>query len=194
MFTGVDLAVDRGTRVVILGFNGAGKTTLLRLLAGVEEPDSGEVVAGHGLKLGYFAQEHDTLDLDRTVLENMQSAAPDSFDDTKVRTVLGSFLFSGDDVDKPAGVLSGGEKTRLALACLVVSSANVLLLDEPTNNLDPQSRVEILSAIERYEGAILLVTHDAGAVEALNPDRVLLLPDADEDLWSDDYLELVELA
>lgn len=194
VFTGVDLAVDRGARVVILGFNGAGKTTLLRLLAGVEETDSGEVVAGHGLKLGYFAQEHDTLDLDRTVLENMQSAAPDSFDDTKVRTVLGSFLFSGEDVEKPASVLSGGEKTRLALACLVVSSANVLLLDEPTNNLDPQSRVEILSAIERYEGAILLVTHDAGAVEALNPDRVLLLPDADEDLWSDDYLELVDLA
>ncbi|MYM18978.1 ATP-binding cassette domain-containing protein [Brevibacterium sp. 5221] len=193
VFTGVDLAIDRGTRVVVLGFNGAGKTTLLKLLAGIEAPDSGAVVPGHGLKLGYYAQEHETLDTDRTVLENMRSAAPD-LDDTGVRTVLGSFLFSGDDVHKPAGVLSGGEKTRLALATLVVSSANVLLLDEPTNNLDPASREEILSAIRRYEGAIVLVTHDEGAVSALDPDRVLLLPDADEDLWNDGYLDLVTLA
>ncbi|MCQ9366715.1 ATP-binding cassette domain-containing protein [Brevibacterium sp. 50QC2O2] len=192
VFTGVDLAIDRGSRVVILGYNGAGKTTLLRILAGLDEPDSGTVVPGHGLKLGYYAQEHETLDMDRTILENMRSAAPD-LDDTGVRTVLGSFLFSGDDVSKPTRVLSGGEKTRLALATLVVSSANVLLLDEPTNNLDPASREEILSAIHRYEGAIVLVTHDEGAVEALNPDRVLLLPDADEDMWSPDYLELVTL-
>ncbi|GAB3061766.1 ABC-F family ATP-binding cassette domain-containing protein [Sediminivirga luteola] len=193
IFTGVDLSIDRGSRVVVLGFNGAGKTTLLKLLAGLEQPDSGAVEHGHGLKLGYYAQEHETLDTSRTVLENMRSAAPD-LDDTGVRTVLGSFLFSGDDVHKPAGVLSGGEKTRLALATLVVSSANVLLLDEPTNNLDPASREEILSAIRRYEGAIVLVTHDEGAVAALEPDRVLLLPDGDEDLWSTDYQELVALA
>ncbi|MBO0518106.1 ATP-binding cassette domain-containing protein, partial [Streptomyces beijiangensis] len=90
----------------------------------------GKVVPGHGLKLGYYAQEHETLDPDRTVLENMRSSAPD-MDLVAIRKTLGSFLFSGDDVDKPAGVLSGGEKTRLALATLVVSSANVLLLDEP---------------------------------------------------------------
>ncbi|WP_349827893.1 ABC-F family ATP-binding cassette domain-containing protein [Brevibacterium litoralis] len=192
VFTGVDLAIDRGARVVILGFNGAGKTTLLKLLAGQEEPDSGEVIPGHGLKLGYYAQEHETLDHDRTVLENMRSASPD-LDDTAVRTVLGSFLFTGDDVHKPAGVLSGGEKTRLALATLVVSGANVLLLDEPTNNLDPASREEILGAIRRYEGAIVLVTHDEGAVSALDPDRVLLLPDADEDIWNDSYLDLVTM-
>ncbi|GAA1624535.1 MULTISPECIES: ribosomal protection-like ABC-F family protein [Brevibacterium] len=193
VFTGVDLAIDKGSRVVILGYNGAGKTTLLRLLAGLDEPDSGEVIAGHGLKLGYYAQEHETLDLDRSVLENMQRNSP-HLDDTAVRNVLGSFLFSGDDVHKPAGVLSGGEKTRLALATLVVSSANVLLLDEPTNNLDPASREEILSAIRRYEGAIILVTHDEGAVSALDPDRVLLLPDGDEDLWNETYLDLVTLA
>jgi ATPase subunit of ABC transporter with duplicated ATPase domains len=108
--------------------------------------------------------------------------------------VLGSFLFSGDDAMKPAAVLSGGEKTRLALAILVVSSANVLLLDEPTNNLDPASREEVLAAIRAYEGAIVLVTHDEGAVSALEPDRVLILPDGVEDLWSDDYAELVALA
>ena len=193
VFSGLDLAVDRGSRVVVLGLNGAGKTTLLRLLAGVEEADTGGVVPGHGLKIGYYAQEHETIDPDETVVGNLWRAAPE-FDDTRARSVLGSFLFSGDDADKPAGVLSGGEKTRLALAMLVVSAANVLLLDEPTNNLDPASREEILAALGKYEGAVVLVTHDEGAVEALRPERVLLLPDGDEDLWSDDYFDLVALA
>ena len=151
VFTDVDLAIDRGSRVVVLGLNGAGKTTLLRMLAGVDTPDTGQVEPGHGLKIGYYAQEHENLDVDRTVLENMKSAAPD-LGETDVRKVLGSFLFSGDDVNKPAGVLSGGEKTRLSLALLVVSSANVLLLDEPTNNLDPASREEILGALTHLRG------------------------------------------
>jgi ATPase subunit of ABC transporter with duplicated ATPase domains len=193
VFTDVDLAIDKGSRVVILGLNGAGKTTLLRILAGVDESDTGKVLPGHGLKLGYYAQEHETLDTDRTVLENLRTAAP-QLTDTEARSVLGSFLFSGDDATKPAGVLSGGEKTRLALAILVVSSANVLLLDEPTNNLDPASREEVLAAIRSYEGAIILVTHDEGAVRALEPDRVLILPDGVEDLWNEEYADLVALA
>ncbi|GAB2623351.1 ABC-F family ATP-binding cassette domain-containing protein [Streptomyces capparidis] len=193
IFTDVDLAIDKGSRVVVLGLNGAGKTTLLRLLSGVEKPDTGRVEAGHGLKLGYYAQEHETLDPDRTVLENMRSAAPD-MDLGEIRKILGSFLFSGDDVDKPAGVLSGGEKTRLALATLVVSSANVLLLDEPTNNLDPASREEILGALRSFTGAVVLVTHDEGAVDALQPERIILLPDGVEDLWNEDYADLVSLA
>ncbi|MGN6130531.1 MAG: ATP-binding cassette domain-containing protein, partial [Nocardioidaceae bacterium] len=173
--------------------NGAGKTTLLRILAGVDRADTGTVNPGHGLKLGYYAQEHETLDTGRTVLENLRTAAP-HLTDTEARSVLGSFLFSGDDATKPAAVLSGGEKTRLALAILVVSSANVLLLDEPTNNLDPASREEVLAAIRGYEGAIILVTHDEGAVHALEPDRVLILPDGTEDLWTEDYADLVSLA
>jgi ATPase subunit of ABC transporter with duplicated ATPase domains len=193
VFAGVDMAVDRGGRVVVLGLNGAGKTTLLRLLAGLEQPDSGEVRPGHGLRLGYYAQEHETLDTGRTVLENMRSAAP-GLTESEQRRILGSFLFSGDDVAKPAGVLSGGEKTRLALALLVVSGANVLLLDEPTNNLDPGSRAEILSALRRFQGAIVLVTHDEGAVEALRPERVVLLPDGVEDAWSEELADLVALA
>lgn len=192
VFSGVDLAIDRGSKVVVLGINGAGKTTLLRLLAGQEDPDAGGVEPGFGLKLGYYAQEHDTLDTGASVYDNLASVAPD-LDETHVRNILGQFLFSGDDVYKPASVLSGGEKTRLALAALVTSSANVLLLDEPTNNLDPASREEILNALRRYEGAVVLVTHDPGAVDALDPDRVLILPEGDEDLWSSDYLELVEL-
>jgi ATPase subunit of ABC transporter with duplicated ATPase domains len=193
VFTDVDLAIDRGANVVVLGLNGAGKTTLLRILAGIEPPDTGEVVPGHGLRLGYYAQEHETLDVSATVLENMLTASPD-LNETEVRKILGSFLFTGDDVEKPARVLSGGEKTRLALAMLVVSAANVLLLDEPTNNLDPASRAEVLSAIRTYAGAVILVTHDEGAVEALQPDRVLLLPDGVEDLWTPDYADLVSLA
>ncbi|MBA2464806.1 MAG: ABC-F family ATP-binding cassette domain-containing protein, partial [Nocardioidaceae bacterium] len=151
VFTDVDLAIDRGSRVVILGLNGAGKTTLLRILAGVDRPDTGGVVPGHGLKIGYYAQEHETLDTSRSVLENLRTAAP-QLADAEARRVLGSFLFSGDDAQKPAGVLSGGEKTRLALATLVVSSANVLMLDEPTNNLDPASREEILGALQTFKG------------------------------------------
>ena len=143
VFAGVDVAVDRGSRVVVLGLNGAGKTTLLRLLAGLDIPDTGKVTPGHGLSLGYYAQEHETLETERTVLAHMRTAAPD-LTESQQRKVLGSFLFSGDDVEKPAGVLSGGEKTRLALALLVVSGANVLLLDKQTNNLVPaqQNRQE----------------------------------------------------
>ncbi len=193
VFTDVDLAIDRGSRVVVLGLNGAGKTTLLRVLARAEDPDTGEVEPGHGLQIGYYAQEHETLDPDRTVMENVRSAAP-SMPEPDVRRTLGAFLFSGDTVQQPAGTLSGGEKTRLALAILVCSSANVLLLDEPTNNLDPASREEVLRALRTYTGAIVLVTHDEGAVQALSPEKVLLLPDGVEDNWSDDLADLIALA
>src|SRR5215470_1107042 len=193
VFADVDMAVDKGARIVVLGLNGAGKTTLLRLLAGVERPDTGVVRAGHGLRIGYYAQEHETLDNDRTVLENMRAAAP-ALTEADQRGILGSFLFSGDDAAKLAGVLSGGEKTRLALALLVVSGANVLLLDEPTNNLYPASREEILAALRGYRGAIVLVTHDEGAVDALSPERVIVLPEGVEDAWSEDFADLVALA
>ncbi|MGF2952172.1 ABC-F family ATP-binding cassette domain-containing protein [Mycobacterium sp. THU-M116] len=193
VFTGLDLAIDRGSRVVVLGLNGAGKTTLLRLLAGVETPDTGGLEPGHGLRIGYFAQEHDTLDDDATVWENIRHAAPES-GEQDLRGLLGAFMFSGPQLDQPAGTLSGGEKTRLALAGLVASTANVLLLDEPTNNLDPASREQVLDALRSYAGAVVLVTHDPGAAEALDPQRVLLLPDGTEDYWSAEYRDLIELA
>jgi len=193
VFTGVDLAIDRGSRVVVLGLNGAGKTTLLRLLAGVETADGGVLDPGHGCKIGYFAQEHDTLDDAATVWQNIRHAAPDS-GEQDLRGLLGAFMFSGPQLDQPAGTLSGGEKTRLALAGLVASRANVLLLDEPTNNLDPASREQVLDALRSYVGAVVLVTHDPGAAEALNPERVVLLPDGTEDYWSEEYRDLIELA
>jgi ATPase subunit of ABC transporter with duplicated ATPase domains len=193
IFTGVDLAIDRGSRVVVLGLNGAGKTTLLRLLAGVEQPDAGAMEPGYGLKIGYFAQEHDTLDDAATVWENIRHAAPDS-GEQDLRGLLGAFMFSGSQLEQQAGTLSGGEKTRLALAGLVASTANVLLLDEPTNNLDPASREQVLDALRSYAGAVVLVTHDPGAAEALDPQRVVLLPDGTEDHWSEEYRDLIELA
>jgi ATPase subunit of ABC transporter with duplicated ATPase domains len=193
VFTGVDLAIDRGSRVVILGLNGAGKTTLLRLLAGTETPDTGGLEPGHGLRMGYFAQEHDTIDNDATVWDNIRHAAPES-GEQDLRGLLGAFMFSGPQLEQPAGTLSGGEKTRLALAGLVASTANVLLLDEPTNNLDPASREQVLDALRSYQGAVVLVTHDPGAAEALDPQRVVLLPDGTEDYWSDEYRDLIELA
>ncbi|MFY9765351.1 MAG: ABC-F family ATP-binding cassette domain-containing protein [Mycobacterium sp.] len=193
VFTGVDLAIDRGSRVVVLGLNGAGKTTLLRLLAGVEQPEAGGLEPGHGLKIGYFAQEHDTLEDAATVWENIRHAAPDS-GEQDLRGLLGAFMFSGSQLDQSAGTLSGGEKTRLALAGLVASTANVLLLDEPTNNLDPASREQVLDALRSYAGAVVLVTHDPGAAEALDPQRVVLLPDGTEDHWSEEYRDLIELA
>jgi ATPase subunit of ABC transporter with duplicated ATPase domains len=193
IFTGVDLAIDKGSRVVVLGLNGAGKTTLLRILAGAEAADAGVIEPGHGLKLGYFAQEHDTIDGLASVWENIRHAAPDT-GEQDLRSLLGAFMFTGPQLDQPAGTLSGGEKTRLALAGLVASTANVLLLDEPTNNLDPASREQVLDALRSYLGAVVLVTHDPGAAEALDPQRVVLLPDGTEDYWSDDYRDLIELA
>ncbi|MEO6114975.1 MAG: ATP-binding cassette domain-containing protein, partial [Pseudolysinimonas sp.] len=181
------------SKVVILGLNGAGKTTLLRILAGVDQPDTGKLEPGHGLRVGYYAQEHETIDVNRSVLENMVSSSP-QLTETEARKVLGSFLFTGDDGHKAAGVLSGGEKTRLALAMIVVSGANVLLLDEPTNNLDPASREEILGALAGYSGAVVLVSHDEGAVEALNPERVLILPEGTEDHWNPEYSDLISIS
>ncbi|MDY2941635.1 MAG: ABC-F family ATP-binding cassette domain-containing protein [Varibaculum sp.] len=192
VFIDVSLAVERGTRMVVLGDNGAGKTTLLRILADVESADEGEISRGYGLKIGYYAQQHETVDKTISVYDNMVQAAP-QLDETQVRSILGQFLFSGDDVYKPAGVLSGGEISRLALAMLVVSGANLLLLDEPTNNLDPATRGEILAALTEYRGAVVLVSHDREAIEVLAPQRVLVMPDGDEDMWRDEYLQLAAL-
>ena len=121
IFTGVDLAIDRGSRVVVLGLNGAGKTTLLRLLGGMEKADTGEVIPGHGLRIGYYAQEHETLDHEAACGRTSAHAAPDT-GEQQLRNLLGTFLFTGEQLDQPAGTLSGGEKTRLALAGLVSSA------------------------------------------------------------------------
>jgi ATPase subunit of ABC transporter with duplicated ATPase domains len=193
VFTGVDFTVGRGERLLVLGLNGAGKTSLLRILAGTSEADTGELRWGHQVTVGYYAQEHEGIEPGRTLLEHMGEAAP-ALGFEERRRLLGMFGLTGDKVHQDAGTLSGGEKTKLALALLVSGRRNVLLLDEPTNNLDPPSREAVAAALASWPGTMVIVSHDAGFVRDLAPDRALLMPDGDLDHWSDDLLELVELA
>ncbi len=192
VFEDVTFDVGRGERLLVLGLNGAGKTTLLRSVVGELEPDLGEVRLGHQVSLGYYAQEHEGIAPGRSVLEHIrdESVAPDQY----LRSLLGMFGLRGELAFQDAGTLSGGEKTKLALAMLVAGRHNLLLLDEPTNNLDPPSRRAVGAALRDWTGAMVLVSHDAEFVVELAPDRVLLMPDGVVDHWSDDLVDLVELA
>jgi ATPase subunit of ABC transporter with duplicated ATPase domains len=191
VFLDVDVDIDRGERLIIMGLNGAGKTTLLRILAGVETPDLGEVELGHNATVGYYAQEHEQIRPGVTVMDHMRKVS--AIPDRDLRTILGHFLLA-DKVDQDAGTLSGGEKTKLALAQIVVQGNNVLLLDEPTNNLDPQAKEALLGALHQYQGTLLLVSHDTDFVESLRPDRMILMPDGETDYFDESMLELVALA
>jgi len=191
VFVDVDVDIDRGERMIIMGLNGAGKTTLLRILAGVETADLGTVEIGHKVSMGYYAQEHELIIPNRTVFDHMRAVSDQP--DSALRSLLGHFLLA-DKVDQDAGTLSGGEKTKLALAQLVVGRHNVLLLDEPTNNLDPQAKESLLDALMMYEGTLILVSHDAEFVDDLTPDRAILMPDGATNYFDESMLDLVALA
>ncbi len=191
VFVDVDVDVDRGERLIIMGLNGAGKTTLLRILAGVESADLGEVTLGHNVSLGYYAQEHEQIHSGTPVFDHMREVS--SLPDRELRSLLGHFLLA-DKVEQDAGTLSGGEKTKLALAQLAVSAHNVLLLDEPTNNLDPQAKEALLDALAQYEGTLILVSHDTEFVEELAPDRAILMPEGTTNYFDESMLDLVALA
>ena len=196
IFEKISFDLGRGERLLVLGLNGAGKTSLLRILAGESTPDSGTVRFGHQVSVGYYAQEHDNLDPNASLLDNIRRDAPPGphVTETWLRGLLGMFGLSGEKVFQDAGTLSGGEKTKLALAMLMVGSNNLLLLDEPTNNLDPGSREAVAEALSDWKGSIVLVSHDTEFVEALAPTKVLLMPDGQVDYFNDDWLELVLLA
>jgi ATPase subunit of ABC transporter with duplicated ATPase domains len=192
VFEGVSFDVGRGERLLIMGLNGAGKTSLLRIFAGESDADSGSFRLGHGAELGYYAQEHEGIRDEVSVLEHLRAESP--AEDQQLRSLLGMFRLTGEMAFQDAGTLSGGEKTKLALAQLVAGRKNLLLLDEPTNNLDPPSRTAIAEALAGWPGTMVLVSHDIEFVEALAPHRVLMMPDGTLDFWSDDLLDLVALA
>jgi ATPase subunit of ABC transporter with duplicated ATPase domains len=192
VFEDVSFDVERGERLLIMGLNGAGKTSLLRILTGETQADAGTFAFGHGVEPGYYAQEHEGIREGVDLLRHMRDASP--ADDQALRSLLGMFGLPGAMAFQDAGTLSGGEKTKLALAQLVAGRNNLLLLDEPTNNLDPPSRTAIAVALQDWPGAMVIVSHDPEFVEALRPQRVLLMPDGDMDFWDEDLLDLVSLA
>ncbi len=167
VFRRAGLHIERGDRIAIVGPNGTGKSTLMRMLAGVEPPDSGERREGHQVVMQYFAQDEAArLDPDLTVYDTLGTGSPNHMVPA-IRNILGGFLFSGDDVYKKAGVLSGGERTRLAVARMLLRPSNTLLLDEPTNHLDLDSKDVLLDALEAYGGTLIFVSHDRYFVERL---------------------------
>jgi ATPase subunit of ABC transporter with duplicated ATPase domains len=194
VFEDVSFAVERGQRLLVMGLNGAGKTSLLRILAGWSEPSAGTYRTGVGVSAGYYAQEHEGIRAGETVLDHLRAAAATETPERDQRALLGMFGLVGEMAFQDAGTLSGGEKTKLALAQLVAGRHNLLLLDEPTNNLDPPSREAIGRALGDWPGSMILVSHDVGFVTELSPDRVLLMPDGTEDHWSDELVDLVAMA
>lgn len=192
IFEDVSFEVSRSERLLVVGLNGAGKTTLLRLVTGELASDLGQVKFGRDVSVGYYAQEHENLNLRETPIDQMNRAFGGTI--TESRSLLASFGLAGDVIFQPTGTLSGGEKTKLSLSLLVAGRHNLLLLDEPTNNLDPESRLAVGSSLSSWKGTMLVVTHDEVFAEALSPDKVLILPDGTVDYYDDNYLELVAMA
>ncbi|MEX2268866.1 MAG: ABC-F family ATP-binding cassette domain-containing protein [Acidimicrobiia bacterium] len=192
VFSDVSFDVGRGERLLVMGLNGAGKTTLLRVLAGRLEADLGEIAVGTNASLGYYAQEHEGIQAGRTLVEHLRDAS--DVPDGELRALLGMFGLSGEKAFQDAATLSGGEKTKLALAQLVAGRHNVLLLDEPTNNLDPPSRTATGEALASWPGTMIVVSHDVEFVRALAPDRALLMPEGILDYFDENMLPMVGLA
>ena len=191
IYDGLDFHVRRRERWCVLGVNGAGKSTLLKLVAGSSEPDAGIVNIGASVKMGYFAQHAmDLLDGERTVFEELEYAFPQAGTGS-LRTLAGCFGFSGDDVEKPCRVLSGGEKARLVMAKMLYDPPNFLVLDEPTNHLDMATKEMLIEALANYEGAMLLVSHDRRFLAALT-NRVLELTPEGPHVYGGGYTEYVE--
>ena len=193
IFEDIDFIVERGKTFLILGLNGAGKTTLLRSIAGIYDVDAGQVKQGANVTLGFYAQEHEDIKAGVSVISHLRAAGK-GVTDPELRKILGHFGMTGDVADQDAGTLSGGEKTKLALARLIIGKANLLLLDEPTNNLDPPSVEAVLAALQHYEGTIVLVSHDEDFVTQLAPDKVIVMPEGEELHFDEGILDLIGMA
>jgi len=196
LYDGFDLIIRRGERWAVMGRNGAGKTTLLKMIAGAAEPDSGRVRLGASLNMGYFAQQSlDVLNPDLTVIEQLQRDFPqDSLG--SLRTLAGAFQFSGDDVEKKIRSLSGGERSRLAIARMLYNPPNFLVLDEPTNHLDLATKEMLVEALKDFEGTMIFVSHDRMFLRGLGS-RVLELggesgTDRDPQVYPGSYVEYVQ--
>ena len=192
VFSDVSFEVERRERLLVMGLNGAGKTSLLRILAGESRANAGSFRLGHGVSLGYYAQEHEGIRAGVTVLAHMREQS--DAEERVLRALLGMFNLTGDIARQDAGTLSGGEKTKLALAQLVAGRHNVLLLDEPTNNLDPPSRTGVARALAEWPGTMVIVSHDPEFVDALRPGRVMFMPEGRIDYWEEDLLDVVSMA
>jgi ATPase subunit of ABC transporter with duplicated ATPase domains len=196
VYEGLNLTIRRGERWCVMGRNGAGKTTLLKMVAGALRPDSGDIRLGASLKMGYFAQQAlDLLNPDLTVWEQMEKDFPQESIGA-LRNLLGAFQFSGEDVDKRIRALSGGEKTRLVMARLLLDPPNFLVLDEPTNHLDLATKEMLIHALTKYEGTMLFVSHDRTFLRGLS-NRVLELggetgTDPEPHAYLGSYVEYVE--
>ena len=193
IFEDINFLVERGKTFLILGLNGAGKTTLLRTIAGKYQADAGEVKLGANVTLGFYAQEHEDIRHGVPVI-NLLREAGRGMTDPELRRILGHFGLVGAVADQDSGTLSGGEKTKLSLARLMISKANVLFLDEPTNNLDPPSVEAVLAALQHYQGTIVLVSHDEDFVTQLAPDKVIVMPEGEELHFDEDVLDLIGMA
>lgn len=187
VFNNLDFLIVRGERIALLGPNGSGKSTLVKILNGVLEPDKGAVIRDKSLKIGYYSQEFEVFDLNKTLLETLTQEC--QMAEGVARSFLGRFNFIGSKVFQKVATLSGGEKTRLAIALLTGNNHNLLILDEPTTYLDVLSQRIILDALKQYQGTMLFVSHTEEFVKELNPDKVFLMPEGKMAFWSDELGE-----
>ena len=186
LINNLSFSLTRGEKFLIVGKNGIGKSTLLKLIVGELKADKGDIQIGNKTDIGYYAQEHELLDTSKTIIENFSNV---NISDSKLRSVLGRFLFTGDDVFKKVQVLSPGERSRVALAKLSLSGSNFLILDEPTNHLDPTTQQIIAETFKDYKGTMLVVSHNPEFVDNLGVERTLVMPTGNVSYYDRDYVE-----